>query len=116
VKQEAPCGAAGIDRLVEDDEVHLLGGDFRCYLRQVENRTSQAVEPRYHELVAFTDEGQSVGKSLALGAARTGTLLLEQLLASVMDEFVALDLQTLPDGRDARVSDFHVAWIRYFCH
>ena len=108
VEQEAARRATGIDGLIEDDEIHLLGRDFRCDLREIENRTGQTVEPGHHELVAFADESQGVGKSLALGAARTGTLLLEQLLAAVMNEFVALDFQALPDGRDARISDFHV--------
>ena len=49
-----------------------------------------------------------MGKSLALATARAGTLLLEQLLAAALNEFVALDFQALPDGRDARISDFHV--------
>lgn len=39
-----------------------------------------------------------MGKSLALGAAGTRALLLEQLLASVVDEFIALDFQALPYG------------------
>lgn len=39
-----------------------------------------------------------MGKSLALSAARTGTLLLEQLLAAVLGQLVALDFQALPDS------------------
>ena len=45
--------ASGIDGLVEDDEVDLLGGDLRRDLREIEHVTGLRQEPRDDELVAF---------------------------------------------------------------
>ena len=105
VEQQTAGRAAGIDRLVENDEVHLLGGDLGGDLGEVEDRAGEAVEPRHHELVALTDEGQR----LAFVAASAAPLLLEELVAAIGYKLVALDVEALPDGRDARVSDFHVS-------
>jgi len=109
VEQEAPGRAAGIDRLVEDDQIHLLGGDLGGDLGEVEDGAGEAVEPRDDELVPFTDESERLAQRFALVAAGAASLLLEDPVAAVGRELVALDLEALPDGRDARVSDFHVS-------
>ena len=107
MEQQAACGAAGIDRLVEDDQVHLLGGDLSRDLGQVEDRASQAIKSRDDELVALAYERQRLTECLALVAARTALLLLEDLLAAMGVELVELGFKILPDRRDASVSDFH---------
>ena len=119
VEQQAAGRAAGIDGLVEDDDVYLLGGDFRRDLGEVEDGAGEAVEPRDDELVAFADECEGLGQRLALVAPSLGgmaaqrtaaaPLLLEDPVAAVAVQLVELDVQTLPDRRDARISDSHVS-------
>ncbi len=109
VEQQAAGRAAGIDGLIEDDEVDLLGGDLRRDLGEVEDRAGEAVQPRDDELVAFADEREGLGERLALVAAAAALLLLEDPVAAVAGQLVELDVQALPDGGDAGVSDFHVS-------
>ena len=109
VEQQAAGRAAGIDGLVEDDEVDIFGGDLRRDLGQVEYRAGEAVEPRDDELVAFADEREGLGQRLALVAAPAAPLLLEDPVAAVAVQLVELDIQALPDRRDAGVSDSHVS-------
>lgn len=107
MEQQAAGRAARIDRLVEDDEVHLLGGDLSRDLGQVEDGAGEAIEPCDDELVAFSDERQGLAERFALVATRSALLLLEDLLAAVGLQLVELGFEVLPDGRDAGVSDFH---------
>ena len=110
MEQQAAGRAAGIDGLVEDDEVDLLGGDLRRDLREVEDGAGEAVEPRDDELVAFADEREGLGQRLALACGCPPlSLLLEDPVAAVAVQLVELDVQALPDRRDAGVSDFHVS-------
>lgn len=109
MEQQAAGRAAGVDRLVEDDEAHLLGGDLGRDLGEVEDRAGEPVEPRDHEMAALSDEGESIGERLTLVAACAASLLLEELVAAMGRELAALDLEALPDGRDARVSNSHVS-------
>ena len=119
VEQQAARWTAGIDGLVEDDEVDLLGGDLRRDLGEVDHGAGEAVEPRDDELVAFADEREGLGQHLALVAPSLGgmaaqrtaaaPLLLEDPVAAVAAQLVELDVQALPDRRDARISDSHVS-------
>jgi hypothetical protein len=109
VEQQAAGRTAGIDGLVENDEVDLLGGDLRRDLREVEDGAGETIEPRDDELVAFADEGQGLGQRFALVAATAAPLLLEDPVAAVAVQFVELDVQALPNCRDAGISDFHVS-------
>lgn len=119
VEQQAAGRAAGIDGLVEDDEVDLLGGDLRRDLGEVEDGAGEAIEPRDDQLVALADEREGLGQRLALvapslgGMAAQGTaaafLLLEDPVAALAVQLVELDVQALPDRRDARISDSHVS-------
>ena len=109
MEQQAAGRTAGIDGLVEDDEVDPLRGDLRRDLGEVEDGAGEAVEPRDDELVAFADEREGLGQRLALVAAAAAPLLLEDSIAAVAVQLVELDVQALPDRRDAGVSDFHVS-------
>lgn len=111
VEQQAPRGAAGIDGLVEDDEVDLLGGDLGCDLREIEDGACEAIEPCDDELVPFADEAQGVCQRRAFLAAGAAPLLLEYPIAASGTELRELRLQILPDRRDAGVSDLHVSWM-----
>jgi hypothetical protein len=107
VKQQASGRAAGIDGLVQDNEVDLLSGDLGRDLRQVEDGAGEAVEPRDDELVAFADECEGLGQRLALVAGGAALLLLEDPLTAVALELVELGFEVLPDRRDAGVSNLH---------
>ena len=109
VEQQAAGRAAGIDGLVQDDEVDPLGGDLSRDLREVEDGAGEAIEPRDDELVSFADEREGLGERFALLAAAAAPLLLEDPVAGVVVQLFELDIQALPDRRDAGVSDFHVS-------
>ena len=95
--------------LVEDDEVHSSVGDLGGDLGKVADGAGEAVEPRHRELVAFAYERQRFAERVTLLAAGAAPLLLEDPVATGAQELVALDVEALPDRRDARVSDFHVS-------
>lgn len=107
MKQQASGRATRIDRLVEYDEVHLLGGDLGRNLGQVEDGAGETIKSRDDELVALADKRQRLAERIALVATRSALLLLEDLLATMGLELVELSFKILPDGRDASVSDFH---------
>lgn len=107
VEQQAAGRAAGIDGLVEDDEVNVLGGNLRRDLREVEDGAGEKIKPCHDELVAFANERQGLAERLALIAGGAALLLLKDPLATVDLEFVELDFHVLPDRRDAGVSNLH---------
>lgn len=113
VKQQAACRVAGVDCLVDYNQVDLLCRDFRRDLRKIEDGAGKAIKPCYHELVAFADERQRLAECLALVAAGAALLLFEDLLAAVSMELVELGFEVLPDCRDAGVSDLHVSYFSY---
>ena len=68
VEQQAASRTRCVDGLVEHDEVDLLGLDLLRDLGEVEDGTSETVEPRDDELVAVADKFESRFQLKALGA------------------------------------------------
>jgi hypothetical protein len=107
MKEQTASRAAGIDGLVEDDEVDLLGGNLGRDLGEVEDGAGEAIESRHDELIAFADERQGLAKRLALITGSAALLLLKDLLAAMGPKLVELDFELLSDRRDTGVSNLH---------
>lgn len=109
VEQQTAGWRARVDRLVEHDEVGVLGRDLPRDLREIQHGAGQTIELRHHELVAVAHERERLRQGFTLAAASAAPLFLEDALATSGAELVELDLQLLPGRRYSGVSDFHVS-------
>ena len=109
MKEQASCGARGIDILIEHDQVDLFRLNFFCDVREITHRTGQSVKAGHEELVAFAHKGECACEFVAFYSTGSRLFLLEDFVTTRGLQFLNLRFKILPGGRNAGVSDFHVS-------
>jgi hypothetical protein len=69
MEQQAACGIAGVDVLIEDVQMDLLAGQGLGNLAQMEGGASEPVEARHHECIPLPDiveAGMQLGRGCTL--------------------------------------------------
>src|SRR5262245_55691314 len=88
--------------LIKDLEVHMFTCKFISNLAQIKGRTSQSIQPSYHESVAFPDIFQAVIEPRT-GASCTAFFFLKDFVA--VAKLIQLDIEALADGTHPGISD-----------